>query len=206
MMQNVKPGDTLLIKNGTDVIVTKIVQLPYGLFPYMVYDASCSLPVDCYQENGLAESHPSNSVINVTRTCEPIGRADSDWRHDLGVDPQYCRVAEDELTKALRFNEGKTPYGNLPLDLLDGAARVMAYGAKKYGDSENFRKGYDDLVSPLHSLIRHTVELQRAIQTQDKDGTGGHLLDKESGEGHLHHILTSAIILLHSMRLKGYKL
>jgi hypothetical protein len=106
---------------------------------------------------------------------------------------------------ALRFNEGKVPMAYVPLDLLDGAARVMEKGAAKYKDSENYRKGYSDLRSPLSSLMRHLTELQRAIAEEDLDGRGGHLLDKESGEGHIHHLITSALLLLHSMRLKGYK-
>ena len=109
-------------------------------------------------------------------------------------------------TEALRYNSGKTPYAFLPLDLLDGASRVMEYGAEKYGDGENFRKGYADLTSPLSSLLRHVSELQRAILTQDKDNGFGHLIDEESKQGHLHHVITSAMLLLHSMRLKGYKL
>ena len=108
--------------------------------------------------------------------------------------------------EALRFNEGKTPYAYVPMDLLDGAAKVMAYGAKKYNDSENFRKGYSDLLSPLSSVIRHLVEVQRSIHTNDLDNTKGHLLDKESGEAHIHHLLTSVMLLIHSMRLKGFKL
>jgi hypothetical protein len=113
---------------------------------------------------------------------------------------------EPPKAEALRFNEGKTPYAYVPMDLLDGAAKVMAYGANKYKDSENFRKGYSDLLSPLSSVIRHLVEVQRSIHTNDLDNTKGHLLDKESGEAHIHHLITSVMMLIHSMRLKGFKL
>jgi hypothetical protein len=114
-------------------------------------------------------------------------------------------IPETAKGVALRFNEGKTPMAYVPLDLLDGAARVMEKGAVKYKDPENYRKGYPELRSPLSSLMRHLTELQRAIAEEDLDGRGGHLLDKESGEGHIHHLITSALLLLHSMRLKGYK-
>lgn len=105
--------------------------------------------------------------------------------------------------EAKRYNEGKPAMGYLPLDLLDGAARVMEYGAKKY-EPENYRKGYSDLYSPLSSLVRHVAELQRAVATEDLDGEKGHLLDRESGQSHIHHVITSALLLVHSMRLKGY--
>ena len=127
---------------------------------------------------------------------------------DKPVDTSKLTGRKDDKDKpgALRFNDGKTPYGNLPFDLLDGAAKVMAYGANKYGDSENFRKGYNDLLSPLHSLFRHSAELQRAIQTMDVDNANGFLLDSESKEAHIHHVVTSALMLIHSMRLKGFKI
>lgn len=107
------------------------------------------------------------------------------------------------MSEAERYNEGKPAMGYLPLDLLDGAARVMEYGARKY-EAENYRKGYSNLYSPLSSLIRHVAELQRTIATEDLDGEKGHLLDSESGQAHVHHVITSALLLIHSMRLKGY--
>lgn len=110
----------------------------------------------------------------------------------------------EEKKEALRFNEGKAPMGYLPLDLLDGAARVMEYGATKYTVG-NYRNGYSDLMSPLSSLVRHVATLQRAMEAEDKDGAQGHLLDAESGQAHVHHVITSAMLLIHSMRLKGWE-
>ena len=106
-------------------------------------------------------------------------------------------------TGAKRNSIGKTPYAYLPLDLLDGAASVMEYGARKYSP-ENFRRGFLP-IDALNSLLRHVTELQRAIQTEDKDGASGHLLDADSGFAHISHVLTSAMIVLDSMRKQGYK-
>lgn len=135
--------------------------------------------------------------------------------HLMTVPAQRIEVGKDEklefhginkqAAEALRYNEGKVPMAYVPMDLLDGAAKVMAYGAKKYGDSENFRKGYSDLLSPLSSVMRHLVEVQRAVHTKDVDNSKGHLLDSESGEAHVHHLITSVMMLIHSMRLQGYK-
>jgi len=129
-------------------------------------------------------------------------------QYGLSSSSSDVKVEEKELEapkEALRFNEGKTPYAYVPMDLLDGAAKVMAYGAKKYNDSENFRKGYSDLLSPLSSVMRHLVEVQRSIHTNDLDNSKEHLYDKESGEAHVHHLVTSVLLLIHSMRLKGYR-
>jgi hypothetical protein len=122
---------------------------------------------------------------------------DKGWKDQLSS-------MEEPATEALRFNDGKPPMGYVPMDCLEGAARVMEKGAKKYGTA-NYRKGYSDLMSPLSSLMRHTATLQRAIECEDADGEQGHLLDAESGEAHIHHVLTSAMILVQAMKLKGWK-
>jgi hypothetical protein len=112
--------------------------------------------------------------------------------------------AAEPHKEALRFNEGKPPMAYIPLDTLEGAARVMEKGAKKYGVA-NYRKGYEDLMSPMSSLLRHTASLQAALELDDIDGTQGYLLDKETGEAHIHHILTCTMIMAHAMKLKGWK-
>ena len=111
---------------------------------------------------------------------------------------------KEESKDALRFNEGKTPYGELPLDLLDRAAVVMSAGGEKYGKG-NYRKGYDNLSSPLSSLIRHIVSVQQAIDNEDVDGSKGFLLDSESKEAHIHHVITSALLLVQAFRMKKWR-
>jgi hypothetical protein len=106
-------------------------------------------------------------------------------------------------TGAKRNTVGKIPYEFLPLDLLDGASKVMKKGADKYGN-DNFRLGFE----PLHclgSLIRHLSSIQQAIQHNDKHDEMGLLLDEETGISHVHHILTSTLILIQSLRVQGWK-
>lgn len=106
-------------------------------------------------------------------------------------------------TGAKRNSNGKTPYSYLPLDLLDGAAKVMEKGATVYG-LNNFRAGFEP-IDALNSLLRHVASLQSAIVFEDKDGSQGHLIDSDSTQAHIHHVLTSALILVDSMRKKGFK-
>jgi hypothetical protein len=120
------------------------------------------------------------------------------------MDTQETLNMNTENKEALRFNEGKVDYSQLPLDLLEGACKVLTFGASKYTRG-NYRKGYENLHSPLASIIRHLVKLQQTLDNEDKDGSKGHLLDAESGEAHVHHLITSTIILIHAMKLKGYK-
>ena len=105
-------------------------------------------------------------------------------------------------TGAKRNSLGKIPYGDLPLDLLAGAAWVMNYGARKYGHS-NYRKGFEPR-DAMHSVLRHISSLQAAIEQDDKTGDKGLLLDDETKQAHIHHAITSLLILVQSMHLKGY--
>jgi hypothetical protein len=106
-------------------------------------------------------------------------------------------------TGALRKSVGKAPLGYLPLDLCEGAAKVMQYGAVKYSPG-NYRKGFPP-VEALHSLMRHVAAVQAALESEDKDGGKGLLLDPESQQAHIHHVVTSALILIQSMKLGGYQ-
>lgn len=161
----------------------------------------CGMPISGttfgVTECGVTECFP----CYMSRVTVQYGLSNSS---DVEVDEDEKELEAPK--EALRFNEGKTPYAYVPMDLLDGAAKVMAYGAKKYNDSENFRKGYSDLLSPLSSVMRHLVEVQRSIHTNDLDNSKEHLYDKESGEAHVHHLVTSVLLLIHSMRLKGYRI
>lgn len=105
-------------------------------------------------------------------------------------------------TGAKRDSSKKTPYGLVPLDLLDGTARVFRLGEVKYGRS-NYRKGFPPFET-LGSVIRHLTSIQQAIDVEDFDGSKGYLLDAESGEAHVHHLSCSILIMIDSLRRAGY--
>jgi len=105
---------------------------------------------------------------------------------------------------ALKYDGDKVPYDLLPLDLLDGASRVFRHGMKKYARN-NYRNGFEP-VRLLGALLRHTASLQQAIEQEDLDGSKGFLLDEESGLSHIHHVLCSTMMLVDSMRKKGFKI
>ena len=106
---------------------------------------------------------------------------------------------------AVRHDEGKVPYAYLPMDLLAGAARVMEFGAKTKYTLNNYRKGYESLIKPISSLMRHATAVQVALLEYEGDGRieglTETLLDKESGMTHLDHTITSALLLIHSVNL-----
>lgn len=109
-------------------------------------------------------------------------------------------TTEPKLEHGKRFNKSKTPYHLVPLDLLDGTARVFKHGEIKYGRG-NYRKGYEDVLETTGSLLRHYTEFQKFLN----DGDEATLYDKETGECHLHHLICSALISLQAMRKNGYK-
>ena len=83
-----------------------------------------------------------------------------------------------------RFNEGKTQLSYM-LDApnaMEGLARVFAEGAKKY-DRDNWKKGLDRL-ELVDCLLRHLQKAQRGL-----------VLDDETGQDHLYHVLWNALVL-----------
>lgn len=109
----------------------------------------------------------------------------------------------NEPVRASRSNAGKTPMSLIPLDLLDGAARVLAKGAGNHGRN-NYRKGFPPL-EVVDSLMRHLADLQQALEREDKDGAQGYLYDADSEEADIHHIICNAMFLVDSMRKEGYR-
>ena len=115
-------------------------------------------------------------------------RCASSYEWELEQSPQPRRTAtevkEDGLMKADRFNEGK-PQLSYMLDApnaMEGLARVFAEGAKKY-DRDNWKKGLDRL-ELVDCLLRHLQKAQRGL-----------VLDDETGQDHLYHVLWNALVL-----------
>jgi len=80
-----------------------------------------------------------------------------------------------------RFNEGKPKFSKLPLQELEGAARVFEKGEAKYG-RVNYQKGLET-VGIYDSLLRHVI----AMQYEEKDA--------ETGELHLDHAICNLLML-----------
>jgi hypothetical protein len=96
----------------------------------------------------------------------------------LDKQPQKIGIGDvnsDAKGSGARFNTGKPDLSLIPLHLLEGEARVWAYGAKKYSRN-NWMKGMAWSV-PLASMLRHIAAWQ-----------AGEDIDPETGESHLDHI------------------
>lgn len=88
------------------------------------------------------------------------------------------------VDKAARYNEGKPRLGLLPPELMVEVAKVMTFGASKYGD-DNWKKGLSD-ENCLSSCMRHLAKYM-----------AGNEFDAESGLPHLAHAACNIAFLLH---------
>lgn len=87
-------------------------------------------------------------------------------------------------SRDMKFDNGKTRYDLLPWKGVEGAARVMTYGAKKYRDN-SWRTSVRNPVPRYYSaLIRHLA----AFFT-------GEGFDEESGMHHLDHAMANLLML-----------
>lgn len=77
-------------------------------------------------------------------------------------------------TTGLKFDQGKAPMSLLDRPFLEGVARVLAFGAKKY-DREQWRGGFN-WTRLTDAALRHLLQF---IDGED--------LDSESGESHIFH-------------------
>lgn len=83
----------------------------------------------------------------------------------------------------LKFDDGKPRMDLLPMDALEAIAKVLGFGAKKYGD-HNWSKGiaWGRLAG---AALRHLGAWMRGVE-----------LDAESGLPHLHHFGCCALMLI----------
>lgn len=87
------------------------------------------------------------------------------------------------MSEGKKYDGGKARFDLVPLQALEGAAKVMGFGADKYGAwnwlaVENGESRY------LAALLRH-IALHQA----------GELIDQESGLKHIDHALCNLMFL-----------
>lgn len=85
---------------------------------------------------------------------------------------------------AIRETEGKPPVGFIFSRAWFAVARVSEFGAKKYGDPYNYRKGMKWSFM-LNAMGRHLIKY-----------ACGERVDPETGESHLAHVVWNGLGLL----------
>ena len=92
--------------------------------------------------------------------------------------------AEDAPTTGSKHDSGKPLMGAVPPNALLAVARVLTFGAEKYG-RDNWRQVANAETRYLDAALRHLNAYQR-----------GELADPESGESHLAHAVCSLMFML----------
>ena len=83
-----------------------------------------------------------------------------------------------------KFDKGKIRYDLIPTSTLEGIAKVLTFGAKKY--APNGWKTVPDATERYYAaLFRHLIAWRNGEQ-----------LDPESGLHHLEHVLTNIAFLI----------
>jgi hypothetical protein len=199
-LSTLEAGDSVVLRNGRIVEVLGVELAPSpSTYPYRVialWDPTRSPFGKWFTNDGnfIVHGEYADDIVQILKKPAEA--------------PTVTRAAQTPAeyvspTGAKRNSVGKAPLGYFPLDLVEGAAAVMEYGAGKYSPG-NYRKGFPP-VEALHSLMRHVAAVQAAVEADDKDGSAGLLLDAESGQAHIHHVVTSALILVQSMKKEGWK-
>lgn len=91
-------------------------------------------------------------------------------------------INSDAKGSGARYNANKPDYSLIPLETLEGEARVWMFGQKKY-KAWNWMKGMQFSV-PYACALRHLAAWQR-----------GETTDPESGESHLDHVMCNIRML-----------
>lgn len=144
------------------------------------------LPPSASMKPGTAHSGlQGNGLGEVTRfleripTFEEFVETGSQVGHVSSSNPPGLGLLAGNASpvKAATFDDDKVPLSRVPWAGVDAMARAQAYGNRKYGDFENYRKGME-ISRNLSCAIRHL-----------RDFMNGQDLDAESGEDHLGHAM-----------------
>lgn len=88
---------------------------------------------------------------------------------------------------SLRFNEGKPQFSHLSPHFIEEMMKVMTSANKKYPYLNYSKK--QDVRTASDSLMRHFLAFQK-----------GEDLDQESGQHHLAHVATNAMIIFQNLK------
>jgi Domain of unknown function (DUF5664) len=110
--------------------------------------------------------------MGPVKQCEKCGNT-ADGGHENGC-PNIGR----------KDDSGKERYDLIPVDALDEIAKVLTYGAKKYG-ANNWRKVPGPFERYFAAAQRHMAAWRR-----------GEVRDKESGRAHLAHAICCLVFMM----------
>lgn len=129
---------------------------------------------DACVENGVCMKNEAKTVVDALATI--AGEQ---------VSPAHEPSSADG--KAATYDDGKDPLANIPWAAVREMAKVQAYGRRKYGDFNNYRKGME-ISRNISCALRHIADYQEG---QDHD--------PESGRHHLAHAMCRLAFVLQNL-------
>jgi hypothetical protein len=147
------------------------------------YQRACHYYSNLYREHETTmenEKYLAHNLLDLPH----VNRGDVHYHagEPLRVGPSIGDISSDARGSGARANGDKPSYEQVPLFALEGAARVLKFGASKYRRG-NWAKGMSWSVV-FDCLLRHMVAWQR-----------GEELDPESGLPHLDHAMCNLLFL-----------
>jgi len=139
---------------------------------YMLLNYTPGTPIDSY---------PPQSVFSDAKSIYGLSPSTIQYTWTT-IKNELEAVKVEAKEKANRHNNGKPQLSYIHLGCFTEAAKVMDFGAKKYGRG-NWLKG-QPLEQLIDSLLRHVAALQ-----------SGEHIDPESGCHHIGHIQANAMFL-----------
>lgn len=85
------------------------------------------------------------------------------------------------LEKGIKFDQGKLLWNLVPWKEMEGVVRVLMGGAKKYSP-DNWK--YVDPERYKDAILRHVIAY-----------LGGEIIDPDSGEHHMSHVICNALFI-----------
>jgi hypothetical protein len=164
-------------RKGEVVEITWERPQPRGLYPF------ADIAGASYASDGTFDLDSPSCELDLIEEVDEM-RPVNEWR----VEAHDVPTLDD--TRAKRFNSGKVPMHYVPLDMLQGLARVLEDGAVKYGN-DNWRLGAP-ATEQIDSLLRHLSKLQ-----------SGEVLDEESTLPHVDHMIFNCISLRLALEKEG---
>lgn len=118
-------------------------------------------------------NHTYDEVLDILK--------EKGWILDCGKPVRI--VGEIGSVTGVKHDDGKPRMDLLPFDSLEEVAKVLSYGAQKYG-AHNWRKGFD-YSRLVGATLRHLSAWQSGQDT-----------DKETGLSHLAHAAASLLFII----------
>lgn len=135
----------------------------------------------------IAEVKEEEMAKTREEIMEEIGSTE-ELKHEYPIPPRQVELDPnglDQHTPGAKVDAGKTMWNLLPLDVVEGVAKVMTFGATKY-TVDGWKEVPQAKERYFSAMMRHWMAMQR-----------GEYVDPDSGLPHWMHFCTNATFLGH---------